>query len=121
MDLIAKIGRLESDAKIAGTSGEYDMTAYSISAETGHRFMLAPSVFLEPQFEVAYGYAEGADLKTISATHQVTDSKLNSTDSLTGRIGMNSMVMLRTVVVRKPMTKTSLTHGLNTVSVATLM
>lgn len=34
---------------------------------------------------------------------------------------MNSMVMLRTVVVRKPMTKTSLTHGLNTVSVATLM
>ena len=90
-------------------------------AETGHRFMLAPSVFLEPQFEVAYGYAEGADFKTISATHQVTDSKLNSTDSLTGRIGMNSMVMLRTVVVRKPMTKTSLTHGLNTVSVATLM
>lgn len=121
MDLIAKIGRLESDAKIAGTSGEYDMTAYSISAETGHRFMLAPSVFLEPQFEVAYGYAEGADFKTISATHRVTDSKLNSTDSLTGRIGMNSMVMLRTVVVRKPMTKTSLTHGLNTVSVATLM
>lgn len=90
LDLIAKIGRLESDAKIAGTSGEYDMTAYSISAETGHRFMLAPSVFLEPQFEVAYGYAEGSDFKTISATHQVTDSKLDSTDSLTGRIGVRA-------------------------------
>lgn len=90
LDLIAKVSRLESDAKIAGTSGEYDMTAYSISAETGHRFMLAESVFFEPQFEVAYGYAEGADFKTISSTNIVTDSELDSTDSLTGRIGVRA-------------------------------
>lgn len=90
LDLIAKVSRLESDAKIAGTSGEYDMTAYSISAETGHRFMLAESVFFEPQFEVAYGYAEGADFNTISSKNQVTDSELDSTDSLTGRIGVRA-------------------------------
>lgn len=90
LDLITKVSRLESDAKIAGTSGEYDMTAYSISAETGHRFMLAESVFFEPQFEVAYGYAEGADFKTISSTNIVTDSELDSTDSLTGRIGVRA-------------------------------
>ena len=80
--MIAKVARLESDSVIDGTSGDFNTTAYSLSAEVGHRFDLAESVFLEPQAEMSWGYVDGKTFTTLNKTSGIaTDTTVDSTTS----------------------------------------
>ena len=91
IDVIARVARLESDSMIDGTAADFNTTAYSISAEIGHRFDLAPTVFIEPQAEMSWGYVDG---KTFSTVNKVTgiavDTTVDSTTSLIGRLGVRA-------------------------------
>ena len=91
VDVIAKVTRLESDSVIDGTSGDFNTTAYSLSAEIGHRFDLAESVFLEPQAEMSWGYVDGKTFTTLNKTSGIaTDTTVDSTTSLIGRLGVRA-------------------------------
>lgn len=76
---------------IDGTAADFNTTAYSISGEIGHRFDLAPTVFIEPQAEMSWGYVDG---KTFSTVNKVTgiavDTTVDSTTSLIGRLGVRA-------------------------------
>ena len=91
IDVIARVARLESDSMIDGTAADFNTTAYSISGEIGHRFDLAPTVFIEPQAEMSWGYVDG---KTFSTVNKVTgiavDTTVDSTTSLIGRLGVRA-------------------------------
>lgn len=86
VDLIAKIARIESDSSVAGTDANYNTTAYSVSAEVGHRFELNKILFVEPQLELNYGHVEGVSFNTVN-DNTVTKAHLDGTDSMIGRIG----------------------------------
>lgn len=90
VDLIAKIARLESDSTVDQTHSDFNTTAYSFSAEIGHRFNLAPA-FIEPQLELSYGHVSG---KTFDTVNRVTNIAANTTveavDSLVGRAGLRA-------------------------------
>ena len=89
--MTAKVARLESDSVIDGTSGDFNTTAYSLSAEVGHRFDLAESVFLEPQAEMSWGYVDGKTFTTLNKTSGIaTDTTVDSTTSLIGRLGVRA-------------------------------
>ena len=91
VDVIAKVARLESDSVIDGTSGDFNTTAYSLSAEVGHRFDLAESVFLEPQAEMSWGYVDGKTFTTLNKTSGIAiDTMVDSTTSLIGRLGVRA-------------------------------
>lgn len=91
VDVIAKVARLESDSVIDGTSGDFNTTAYSLSAEVGHRFDLGESVFLEPQAEMSWGYVDGKTFTTLNKTSGIaTDTTVDSTTSLIGRLGVRA-------------------------------
>lgn len=91
VDVIAKVARLESDSVIDVTSGDFNTTAYSLSAEVGHRFNLAESVFLEPQAEMSWGYVDGKTFTTLNKTSGIaTDTTVDSTTSLIGRLGVRA-------------------------------
>lgn len=90
VDVIAKIARLESDSTVDQTHSDFNTTAYSFSAEIGHRFNLAPA-FIEPQLELSYGHVSG---KTFDTVNRVTNIAANTTveavDSLVGRAGLRA-------------------------------
>ena len=86
VDLIAKIARIESDSSVAGTDANYNTTAYSVSAEVGHRFELNKILFVEPQLELNYGHVEGVSFNTVN-DNTVTKAHLDGTDSMIGRVG----------------------------------
>lgn len=90
MDVIAKIARIDSDSKVYGTKADYDTTAYSVSAETGHRFELSRGVFVEPQIELSYGHVEGVSFNTVRDDGASTRATLDGTDSLVGRLGLRA-------------------------------
>lgn len=91
VDVIAKVARLESDSMIDGTSADFNTTAYSLSAEIGHRFDLAPTVFLEPQAEMSWGYVDGKTFSTVNKTTGIAvDTTVDSTTSLIGRLGVRA-------------------------------
>lgn len=93
VDVIAKVARLESDSVIDATSADFNTTAYSISAEVGHRFDLAKTVFLEPQAEISWGYVDGKTFSTVNKqTGIAVDTTLDSTTSLIGRLGVRAGV-----------------------------
>ena len=75
VDVIAKIARLESDSTVDQTHSDFNTTAYSFSAEIGHRFNLAPA-FIEPQLELSYGHVSG---KTFDTVNRVTNIAANTT------------------------------------------
>lgn len=93
LDVVAKVARLESDSKIDGTRADFDTTAYSLSAEIGHRFDVTNLVFVEPQMELSYGYVSGETFDTKNlTTAQRTKTELDGTDSLIGRVGFRAGV-----------------------------
>lgn len=78
-------------SKTLSTSGDFNTTAYSLSAEVGHRFDLAESVFLEPQAEMSWGYVDGKTFTTLNKTSGIaTDTTVDSTTSLIGRLGVRA-------------------------------
>lgn len=121
VDVIAKVARLESDSMIDGTSADFNTTAYSLSAEVGHRFDLSKTVFLEPQAELSWGYVDGKSFTTINKVTGITaDTMVDSTTSLIGRLGVRAGITcpnkkgtayLRTSVLREFDGDVSVTRG----------
>ena len=76
-----------STSMIDGTpvSGSYHNTGFGLSAEIGHQFVLndAQQLFVEPQAELSYYMAKGADF---TLTNGMKVSQKNY-ESLTGRLG----------------------------------
>ncbi len=92
VDVVAKIGRIDSDASVTGTDGSYDATTYSLSAEIGHRFPVMSYGFIEPQLELNYGYVEGVSFNT-NNNGLLTHSRIDSVDSLIGRAGVRAGIV----------------------------
>lgn len=91
VDVIARVARLESNSVIDGTAADFNTTAYSLSAEIGHRFNLAETVFLEPQAEMNWGYVDGKTFATVNKTTGIAaDTTVDSTTSLIGRLGVRA-------------------------------
>ena len=61
VDAIARVGRLSTDMTAGDMKGSYDNNAFSLSAEVGHNFKFLERAFVEPQFELTYGYVTGDD------------------------------------------------------------
>lgn len=83
VDLIARVSRLESEFSATGVDGDYDNTAWSMSAEYGRRFSFAGGAFVEPQVEVTYGRIDGADFNTNTGIRIEQDAF----DNLIARVG----------------------------------
>ena len=90
VDLIGKVSRIENETNVSGTKADYDNTAFSISAEAGHRFELPASFFVEPQIEMSYGYLNDQTFDTVSSDNRTVRSYLDSSETLTGRLGLRS-------------------------------
>jgi outer membrane autotransporter protein len=61
VDAVARVGRLSTDVTAGDMKGSYDNNAFSLSAEVGHNFKFLERAFVEPQFELTYGYVTGDD------------------------------------------------------------
>lgn len=87
VDLIAKYSSLDMDYRVAGGagSGDYDVDAYSVSAEVGKRIHGSHGFWVEPQAELTYGRVQSADYTTSNrvSVHQ------DSMDSFVGRLGFS--------------------------------
>lgn len=128
LDVIAKVAYLDSDSKIDGTQAKFDTMAYSLSAEIGHRFDVTNIVFVEPQMELSYGYVKGKTFDTKSATGIRTETTIDGTDSLIGRMGFRAgltspekkgNVYVRASVLREFQGDFTMTRGDGTYSVET--
>lgn len=128
LDVIAKVAYLDSDSKIDGTQAKFDTMAYSLSAEIGHRFDVTNVVFVEPQMELSYGYVKGKTFDTKSATGIRTETTIDGTDSLIGRMGFRAgltspekkgNVYVRASVLREFQGDFTMTRGDGTYSVET--
>ena len=128
LDVIAKVAYLDSDSKIDGTQAKFDTMAYSLSAEIGHRFDVTNVVFVEPQMELSYGYVKGKTFDTKSATGIRTETTIDGTDSLIGRVGFRAgltspekkgNVYVRASVLREFQGDFTMTRGDGTYSVET--
>lgn len=90
VDVIGKVSRIENETNVSGTQADYNNTAFSVSAEVGHRFELPANTFVEPQVEMAYGYLNDKSFDTVSSSGQRVASYLDSSETLTGRIGVRA-------------------------------
>lgn len=128
LDVIAKVAYLDSDSKIDGTQAKFDTMAYSLSAEIGHRFDVTNIVFVEPQMELSYGYVKGKTFDTKASSGIRTETTIDGTDSLIGRMGFRAgltspekkgNVYVRASVLREFQGDFTMTRGDGTYSVET--
>ncbi len=62
LDLIARYGYLKNDITAGNMDLDTSSSAFSLSAETGHTFrFIDDRAYVEPQFEVTYGFISGDD------------------------------------------------------------
>ena len=87
VDLIAKYSNLDIDYNVTGGagSGDYDVDAYSLSAEVGKRFHGSHGFWIEPQAELTYGSVNSVDYTTDNDVHVHQDSM----DRFVGRLGFS--------------------------------
>ena len=89
VDTVMKVGRLSTDFDFhnmqggAYDNGSLDQTGFIFGVETGHRFALPMNTFVEPQIQLTY-----SRLSSVSETTQARHVKLDSTESLIGRVGV---------------------------------
>lgn len=87
LDIMAKIGQVQSDFNFATTTGvaddgDIDQMGYIFGIEAGHRFS-GETLFIEPQIGLVYSY-----LDSESTTTQTREVDLDSVESLIGRAGI---------------------------------
>lgn len=87
LDVMAKIGQVQSDFDFATTtgvadSGDVDQMGYIFGVEAGHRFS-GETLFIEPQIGLVYSY-----LDSDSTTTSNREVDLDSVESLIGRAGV---------------------------------
>lgn len=87
LDVMAKIGQVQSDFNFATTtgvadSGDVDQMGYIFGVEAGHRFS-GETLFIEPQIGLVYSY-----LDSDSTTTSNREVDLDSVESLIGRAGV---------------------------------
>ena len=86
LDLVARYGHIKNDISVENMDVETKSNAFGLSAEVGHQFRFLEAAYVEPQFEVSYGFVEG---DTSKASNGV---KINQDDyqNLITRIGVRS-------------------------------
>lgn len=90
LDTIIKWGHLDNSFDITTmmtnqqVSGDYNNDVFSISSEYGIKKISDKKWFVEPQIQLQYSYVTDADY----TTSQNTKVKLDSIDSLIGRVGL---------------------------------
>lgn len=84
IDIIAKYANIDNDFVTTIGNGDFDMNAYSLSAEYGKRFQQGNGVWIEPQVQLSYGTVD-------SANYNIGDVSVNqdSIDSVVGRLGFS--------------------------------
>ena len=103
LDLVAKVGKVDSESKVYGGSiaqqlrGDYSSTAMSLSAEYGYRKQLRDNWFVEPVVHASYMHLGGDDY-TVKA--QDTTMKVSND-------GMNSFILRGGVLLGKNFAKSS--------------
>lgn len=84
LDLIARLGRIDSDYDTAyGDHGKFENWASSIGAEYGRKETLNHGWTIEPQVQMTYNYLWGDDYTTRNGSSVQQDNA----DSLVGRLG----------------------------------
>lgn len=84
LDLIARLGRIDSDYDTAyGDHGKFENWASSIGAEYGRKKTLNHGWTIEPQVQMTYNYLWGDDYTTRNGSSVQQDNA----DSLVGRLG----------------------------------
>lgn len=68
-------------------TGDYDNDVFSVSAEYGWKKDLGSSWYLIPQLQLQYAYLTEADYMVTQSGRAQTDVRVDSIDSLLGRIG----------------------------------
>ena len=92
LDVIAKAARLETDSTVSQTHSDFSTSAWSFSAEVGHRFDFAPA-FIEPQLELSYGHVSGKTFDSVNrVTNIASETTVEAVDTLVGRAGFRAGV-----------------------------
>ena len=86
LDLTARYGYIKNDIEAGNMAIDTKSNAFGVSAEVGHHFMFLERAYIEPQLELAYGYAEG-DSATASNGVKIDQDDYQS---LVGRIGFRT-------------------------------
>ncbi|MDO4937769.1 MAG: autotransporter outer membrane beta-barrel domain-containing protein, partial [Sutterellaceae bacterium] len=82
-DFTARYGFLKNDFTAKNMGVDTENHAFAVSAEVGYHYPFAASAYVEPQFELAYGFVRGDN---VTASNGVTLNQDNF-QTLTGRIG----------------------------------
>lgn len=59
LDLVARYGHLKNEVSVEDMNIDTKSNAFGLSAEVGHQFRFLEAGYVEPQFEVSYGFVEG--------------------------------------------------------------
>ena len=86
VDFVARYGYIKNDIKAGNMDVDFDSNAFGVSVETGHTFSFAERAYVEPQIELAYGYAEGDD---VTASNGVKISQ-DDYQNLVARVGLRA-------------------------------
>ena len=86
LDLVARYGHIKNDISVENMDIETKSNAFGLSAEVGHQFRFLEAAYVEPQFEVSYGFVEGDTSKASNGVKIDQDDYQN----LITRIGVRS-------------------------------
>ena len=86
LDLVARYGHIKNDISVENMDVETKSNAFGLSAEVGHQFRFLEAAYVEPQFEVSYGFVEGDTSKASNGVKIDQDDYQN----LITRIGVRS-------------------------------
>lgn len=82
VDVIGRLATMKNDFTAGSASGKMENLLLGLSAEAGWKFDVSNLVYVEPQTELSYAYVKGDDFNIGNAAY-----KINSMDSLIGRVG----------------------------------
>ena len=86
LDLVARYGHIKNDIAVENMDVDTKSNAFGLSAEVGHQFRFLKAAYVEPQFEVSYGFVESDTVKASNGVKIEQDDYQN----LITRIGVRS-------------------------------
>lgn len=86
VDFVARYGYIKNDMEAGNMALDFASNAFGLSVETGHTFKLIEHAYVEPQLELAYGYAKGDDARASNGVK----IELDDYQSLVARVGFRT-------------------------------
>lgn len=86
VDFTARYGYIQNDLSAGNMNVDFDSHAFGLSAEVGHQFRFLKDAYVEPQIELAYGFASGDDVRASNSV-KIDQDKFQS---FVARIGFRT-------------------------------